>query len=36
LARLIIGQLDDKTNEVLHYSGAAFDNEREIVIEKEF
>lgn len=36
LARLIVGQLDNNTNEVLHYSGAAFDNERDIVVEKEF
>ncbi|CAD8113581.1 unnamed protein product [Paramecium sonneborni] len=36
LARLIVGQLDNNTKEVLHYSGSAFDNERDIVVEKEF
>lgn len=28
--------MDDNTKEVLHYSGCAFDNERDIVIEKDF
>ncbi|CAD8194518.1 unnamed protein product [Paramecium octaurelia] len=36
LARLIIGELDKNTKEVLHYSGCAFDNERDIVVEKLF
>ncbi|CAD8199562.1 unnamed protein product [Paramecium octaurelia] len=36
LARLIIGELDAHKKEVLHYSGSAFDNERDIVVEKIF
>jgi calpain-15 len=28
--------LDSNTKEVLQYSGCAFDNERDIVVEKEF
>ncbi|CAD8129867.1 unnamed protein product [Paramecium sonneborni] len=36
LARLIVGQLDNNTKEVLYYSGSAFDNQRDIVVEKEF
>ncbi|CAD8122197.1 unnamed protein product [Paramecium sonneborni] len=36
LARLIIGELDNNTKEVLYYSGSAFDNERDIIVEKVF
>ncbi|CAD8190588.1 unnamed protein product [Paramecium pentaurelia] len=36
LARLIIGQLETNKKEVLHYSGSAFENERDIVVEKVF
>lgn len=33
---MIVGELDKNTKEVLHYSGCAFDNERDIVVEKTF
>ncbi|CAD8129503.1 unnamed protein product [Paramecium sonneborni] len=34
LARLIVGELDNKTKEILYYSGSAFDIERDVVVEK--
>ncbi|CAD8119973.1 unnamed protein product [Paramecium sonneborni] len=36
LARLIIGQLDNSTKEILNYSGSVYDVERDMVVENEF
>jgi hypothetical protein len=36
LARLIIGRIDENTNEVHTFTGHTIDNEREIIVEGDF